>query len=248
MIGDLSAFLIAVLIGFALVSNQNIHWSRIQANSGYYVLLESAVKGGSLFLLFWLVLGVVKHLTNFCTFEQIFKSDECSVFYRYLPFPHVDALVSSGVVAIVTVLISNERNPRNLLMNKIALDSGLIPEFVMRAVRHVQLVQITTIDRVVYVGWLLIGPAITDRGEINDVAIFAIKVGYLDHETQEIRLSLDNRVRFRTYLLDQIDQGLLEFDEIDAALKELSVFIPMSRITNLCLYIDPSGNPDSPTK
>ena len=178
-----------------------------------------------------------KDLTGFCTFEDILTNARCSL-VTFVPFLQADSLVGCGLIAIVYVLTSNKRNPANAVKTKIARESGLIPSLVIDAVKDVPLVQLTTTERVVYVGWIFIGPMISEQGEISDVAIFPLRSGYLDHETQEIRLQIDNRERFRDYILDQVTQGLLKMNEINARLQEMSVLLPIANVNSMTRYVE----------
>lgn len=88
-------------------------------------------------------------------------------------------------------------------------------------------VQVTTVRRKVYVGFIRQGSAINQRGEIPDFAIMPVFSGYHDRDTLEKHIDVSD-----AYLsvVEKLSHQKLSRDEAVVQAQESSVVIPVSEI------------------
>ena len=237
MLSDVSVLFVVVLIGYALVSQLNTYRPRLQGLSNYAVLFECAIVGGLIFVTVWAVLRAIGDvLANFSLDESYLASRNFVM--HYLPFPQSDVLLVSAAVALLTIRIGNSRREKDEVRERIARASGLIPQLLLDAVNERCLVQVTTARRKVYVGWIWMGPSITERGQISDVAILPMVSGYRDRETQEVHLVTDYKGAIKRYIHDPIERNLLSAEQLETRRREMSVVIPTIEITLIRRFIE----------
>lgn len=237
MLSDVSVLFVVVLIGYALVSHLNIYRPRLEGLLNYAVLFECAIVGGLIFVITWVVLNAINDVLAIFSLEGSYFASRNFVL-RYLPFPQSDVLLVSASVALLIIRIGNSRWGKDELRDKIARASGLIPQLVLDAVKERSLVQVTTSRRKVYVGWIWMGPSITERGQISDVAILPMASGYRDRETQEVHLVTEYKRAMKQYIHDPIERNLLSNEQQETRRREMSVVLPITEITLIRRYLE----------
>ncbi len=237
MLTEVTVFLIVVLIGYALLSNLNSFRPRLEGLSNYAVLFESAIYGGLIFVALWFSMRSIDEVVTICSCGKDFVEYRSSL-QAFFSFTQSDVLLLTGIVVLATLLIGNRRRTKDEIRVEIARESGLIPQLILDAVDERCLVQVTTARRKVYIGWIWMGPSITDRGQINDFAIMPMQSGYRDRATHEVYLKTDYREALRHYLYEPTTQGLLSKRDLEVRRREMSVVVPVGEITLIRRYID----------
>ena len=225
----LTVLLVVVVIGYGLLSNLNIYRYRLEGRSNYALLYESAIAGGVLFVVVWYVLAYVKERFGFCTFEEIYVGHTCT-FTEYLSYPQGDTLAVSAILALIAVLILNYIFRWQEIVVKIARTSGLIPNLALDAVDQEWLVQVTTIRRKVYVGWIWRGLAITPKGEMPDLMLLPLRSGHRDPNTAQVNFDTHYAAALWKFI-DELKSENLSDEEVDERMVEMTVVIPVSEIS-----------------
>lgn len=224
-----TVLLVIVLIGYGLLSNLNIYRTRLEDRSNYALLYESAIAGGVLFVVVWYVLAWIKDWYCICPPEQIYVLNTCT-FTEYLNYPQGDALVVSALLAVIAILLLNRIFKWEKILVRMARASGLIPIFALDAVDQGWLIQVTTIRRKVYVGWVWRGLAITPKGELPDLMIVPLRSGYRDRNT--LQVSFDTHYAFALgKFIDELQSKNLSSKEQEERMKEMTVVIPVNEIS-----------------
>ena len=201
------------------------------------MLFESAIFGGLIFVAVWILIRSIEEVTVICSCGEAFVEYR-SALQDFLSFPQADVLFLTATIVYGILVIGNRRRTKDEILVELARESGLIPNLILDAVDERCLVQVTTVRRKVYIGWIWIGPSITDRGQINDFSIIPMKSGYRDRKTQQVHINTEYREVIRQYLYEPATQGVLSNEVLEARRQELSVVIPVVEITLIRRYVD----------
>lgn len=231
MIQSVTVVFIVVLVGYGFLSGSNAYRQRLLTESNYAVLYESAIAGGILFIIVWIVVNAIKKVCFDCTSVEMFDIPVCYVDQQY-PIPQLDVLFGSSVVAAVLVLIGNLVFSREKLGARIARDSGLVGTMVLDALEGNHILQVTTVRNKVYVGWILTGPGISNRGKVEDIAIVPLLGGFRDQQSQNVVLNTDYSSDVSRFVIG-VKASTDSLSEQSAVSPESSVIIPMGEIALL---------------
>lgn len=231
MIQGVTVVFIVILIGYGFLSRSNLYRQRLLTESNYAVLYESAITGGMLFVSVWLVVNAIKNEYFGCTSVRTFGLPVCLADQRY-PLPQLDVLFGSTMVAALLVLLGNIVFSREKLGARIARDSGLIGTVVLDALEGNHLLQVTTVRNKVYVGWILTGPGMSKRGNVEDIAIVPLFGGFRDQQSHNVVLNTDYSTDVNAYA-DGLKVSNDSASDQSVVSPEMSVIIPMGEIALL---------------
>lgn len=115
-----------------------------------------------------------------------------------------------------------------------AQESGLIPASILEALKKRSLVEVTTRQRTVYVGWVLRGPGIASNGSMVDVAVTPLSSGYRDPVDRSVVLTMDYEPVLNQKI--DVDENATR-DQIDELLDriglEMSILLPIDEIVSM---------------
>ena len=226
MVQHVTVVFIVVLIGYSLLSRTNPYRHRLLTTANYVVLYESAIAGGAVFVLAWLVINSGKLAVFDCLSMATAMRSVCAIDQVY-PLPQLDVLGVSIVLVVVLVYGGNRAYPIEKIGEASARGSGLIGRTLIDALDGDYLIQITTVRNKVYVGWIMRGPGVSSEGLIKDIAIAPLYAGYRAEQTHLVELNADYSAYVKNVVDSHPNSSRLDADEIRS---ELSVIVPIGEI------------------
>lgn len=230
--------LVIVLIGYGLLSRLRYNKPRLVALPNYAIFYESSIVGGVIFVLMWVVIATVKVTVLDCDLARVLKNQECWLEKHY-PYPFSDVLVASAVFAFIVWSIDHWINSEQEVMEKLARDRGWMENFILDALNYRYLVQITTVRRKVYVGWIQEGPGASpnDDGRVEDIAMVPLYSGHRSRETQAVRIDSNYSSAIQETVMTKLsEEERRDEDLVNKVLDELSVVIPINEIALMRRY------------
>ena len=229
MVQQFTVVFLVVLIGYFLLSRSNYYRERLIAGSNYALLYESAIAGGTLFGLMWVVLFLLKIYGFDCANFANVHSEVCLV-DRIYPVPFLDVLVGSALIAFLLIVCGNRLLTDDERRNRIARKSSLIASTVLDSQEGSYLGQVTTMRGKVYVGWITLGPGLSKEGKPQDIAVVPLYSGHRNPSTQEMILDIDysSALAIRSQSVESMATTMEDTRENPP--KEMSVVIPVEEI------------------
>lgn len=228
MIQNFTLVFVLILIGYYTLSRSNQYKERLLTASNYALLYESAIAGFFIFASFWVIAFVIKVLFLGCTYDVQSARAQCYIDTFY-PLPFFDVLFVSGVFAWLSKYVDNRLLSDDELGIRIARKSGLIANVVLDALAADHLVQVTTVRRKVYIGYVLLGPGISREGNVADIAIVPLYSGHRVEKTQRLVEDIDYSRALFNYANLVYEEGE-EVDVLSPQRPEMSVVIPIGEI------------------
>ena len=227
MVQHFTVVFVVVLIGYYALSRSNQYRERLLTASNYALLYESAIAGLSIFATVWLIVFAIKRFLLDC--DDIDQGQVLCEIDQYYPLPFLDILLVSALFAWVSKYLDNWLLTDEELGVQIARKSGLIANVVLDALAGDHLVQITTLSGKVYIGWILLGPGVSRKGDVEDIAVVPLYSGHRDRETQRAIKDIDYSVALLEYA-ELVKGDGEEVDLRSPQRPEMSVVIPIGEI------------------
>lgn len=234
---DLTGLLVIVLVGYWYQSRTNSLRISLKTSPNYAIFYLSAISGLFIFIVVWFLLGIVKIVFSDCSLTQLMNLHTCGIENLY-PIKYIDAIVLSLVFAQFVPWIQNRFTSLEKVMTKIAKESGAVAKLIFAALDERSLVEIATVRRMVYVGWIISTPGISKDGTLSDLTVLTLYSGFLDESELSLKLSSD---------FTQILQENLDINQIDSATDDMlmaaatkkSVALPINEIAFIAPYTMP---------
>ena len=229
---------VIVLIGYWLLSCLRYYKPRLVTLPNYAIFYESSIAGGVIFVTMWVVIATVKITVLDCDLARVLTHRECWIEEHY-PYPFIDVLVASVVVAFIVRAIDHWINPEQKVMEKLARDRGWMENFILDALNYGYLVQVTTVRRKVYVGWIQEGPGASpnDDGRVEDIAMVPLYSGHRNRANQAVRIDSNYSSEIQeTFMTKLSEEERKDDDLVNKVLGELSVVIPINEIALMRRY------------
>ena len=175
---ELSYLVALVLIGYWFSSRLNERKLKFRTLSNYAVFCESAISGVVLFVVSFLLVSAYKHYVHECNFWELMAFETCSDqeanYPIWQPFTFVVAIVLATILPYVVNIIWQ----LNEVLEKAARANGQIPNMILDTLKETSPIEISTVGRKLYIGFVRSASGISLSGEMVDVSILPMYSGY----------------------------------------------------------------------
>lgn len=230
MVPQATVLLGVVLIGYGLLSRSNYYKERVLGLPNYAILYESTIVGALLFFVAWFAVAGVKAIALPCAFRDILFASSCWI-ERDFPLPHVDVLAASAIFALLLGFVDNRIHSSRDVGIALARERGWMENFILDAVNGHYAVQITTIRRKVYIGWLQEGAGgIPADGVIDDIGIVPLYSGYRNRLTLSVEIDAKFSTTVNERILNLPESQRRDRQIINSVVEDMVVVIPINEI------------------
>lgn len=171
-------FIIPALVGYCFLNSLHLTRHRLVRDSGYHVLLKSAVAGG-------LILGFA-HVIMLIVHNYL--PSVITAWQSIILYPFADAVALGSLLSVVLSLAGNWIWDAEKSAAKVATDNGNhIELLIAESIENMDLVEITLKSRKSYIGSTLRGRLINVNEP--DISLIPIASGYRNKDTMELEIT-----------------------------------------------------------
>ena len=214
----LGLLLIPTLAGYWFLTHSNFTRFKVIRESGYHILLKSAIYGLLLFILANLAVIV---LIRPC-FPQ-FSNLIC----EYAPYENSDSMLVMCVFSPVFSIIGNWFRNKETATRKDATDNGNhIELLIAESCENQKLIELSLRNRKSYIGFAIEVPRLVRKDDdVNDIKLIPIASGYRDEETLELVITTNHAPVIQEFTEDPTGIALEDFHIIIRMVEIVSVRI-----------------------
>ena len=233
MITEITFLAIAILIGYSYRSQLNLSKPKWLIGRNYVILYESAIWGLLLFGLGY-VIAIIADVPFICT-EYQYEDLGASCFFEVEDDLVIEGLLFGYCASLFLPIVLNLLFPIEEVVEKHARETGSFADVIFDALSESKLVEITTSTHMVYIGWIVKPPKLSEKGKIEDLALLPFSSGFYNNNDFIVRIT-------RNY--EQILRSKMSSKTVNETAKVLSVTIPTMEIVSIRFYYKCSQQPD----
>lgn len=227
-----------ILIGYWYLSRLNRKKFEFEEFTGYKVTYESimygiAITGISTFIVIF-VITVVWILIIVCVPDHFAKFNVLLRSYFNIPNFALSVVILSIVLVIYITRKSNRKHPEYEILEQKARKS-LMLSLVLDAIAENRLIEIVVSSNEVYIGWVMMGSSVTNKGRIENLSLLLYQSGYKNEEFMTV-LNKAHIYGIDWYTIRSVRPDLRDFSDneiIEKMGREYSIVLSMEEITSI---------------